>query len=109
MYGAQGRMSVAQTIEKKLTEGLSPTYLDVVNESHQHNVPPGSESHFKVVIVSDAFVGASKVKRHQQVYGLLAQELKTGVHALALHTYHPQEWSERTAAPESPPCLGGSK
>ena len=48
--------------------------------------------------------------RHQLVYAALAAELKGGVHALALHTYTPAEWSSLGgAAPQSPDCMGGSK
>lgn len=103
-------MQVQSTIEQKLKSGLSPRHLEVINESHMHSVPPNSETHFKVVVVSDAFEGKRKVARHQQVYGLLSDELAGPVHALALHTYDPGEWSERSgAAPDSPECRGGSK
>lgn len=100
---------VEQQIRFKLTSELSPVHLEVVNESHQHNVPPGSESHFKVVLVSDAFTGKRQVQRHQMIYGVLAQELSGGVHALALHTYSPDEWSGPTSVPDSPRCLGGGR
>ena len=54
-------MTVQQTIESKIRGSLDPSYLTVVNESHMHSVPPGSESHFKLVIVSDSFENASRV------------------------------------------------
>ncbi len=100
-------MKVKAAIEAKLREGLSPAHLEVVNESHMHSVPPDSETHFRVVLVSSAFAGLRQVPRHQKVYQLLSDELAGGVHALALHTYAPDEW--QGDAPESPPCLGGSK
>ncbi|RMG54596.1 MAG: transcriptional regulator BolA [Gammaproteobacteria bacterium] len=102
-------MSMQQNIENKLREGLAPDHLEVVNESHMHNVPPGSESHFKVTVVSDRFEGERLVGRHRMVNAILADELAGRIHALALHTYTPQEWAERQQAPQSPPCLGGSK
>jgi BolA protein len=103
-------VSVQQQIETKLAQALSPAHLEVVNESHMHSVPPGSETHFKVVLVSPEFDGKRSVARHQLVYRLLADELAGPVHALALHTYTAQEWQQREgAAPESPQCLGGSK
>lgn len=103
-------MTTQQRLESKLMQGFHLLHLQVENESHRHNVPPGSESHFKVVLVSDDFSGKSLVMRHQAVYGLLADELKSGIHALALHTYTPQEWRDRHGdAPLSPPCLGGGK
>ena len=101
-------MSVQSTIESKLAEGLHPLHLEVVNESNNHNVPPGSESHFKVVLVSSDFEGQNLVARHRAVNKLLQDELKNQVHALALHTYTESEWHDRHGdAPMSPPCLGG--
>lgn len=101
---------IEATITDRLTEALSPEVLQVTNESYMHSVPAGSESHFKVVVVTDQFNGKRLVQRHQAVYALLADELKGPVHALALHTYTGEEWSENQGdAPDSPTCLGGSK
>lgn len=102
-------MSMQQTITRKLEQALSPEHLEVINESHMHNVPEGSESHFKVVIVSDAFKDKMLVARHRMVNKALQEELNGGVHALALHTMTMEEWFEKGKAPESPPCEGGSK
>jgi len=103
-------MTIQHTIEQKLGQAFNGDYFAVENESHKHSVPPNSETHFKVTLVSADFEGQGKVKRHQSIYGLLAAELSGGVHALALHLYSPAEWAESgQAAPESPDCLGGSK
>ena len=103
-------MTIQHTIEQKLGQAFNSDYLTVENESHKHNVPANSETHFKVTLVSAAFDGQGKVKRHQSIYGLLSDELSGGVHALALHLYTPAEWAASgQAAPESPNCLGGSK
>jgi BolA family transcriptional regulator, general stress-responsive regulator len=103
-------MTVQQEIEQQLRGGFSPFFLEVANESSQHSVPPNSETHFRVVLVSAMFDGISRVARHQQVYGLLAPQLDGPVHALALHTYSPAEWQQKGGhAPASPQCLGGSK
>ena len=103
-------MIVQQEIEQQLQQQLSPVHLEVLNESHQHSVPPNSETHFKVILVSAAIDGKRKVARHQQVYAALAAQLEGPVHALALHTYTPAEWQQRQQeAPASPQCLGGSK
>jgi stress-induced morphogen len=103
-------MMVQQDIERQLQNSFSPVYMDVANESHQHSVPPNSETHFKVVLVSEKFDGCSRVARHQQVYAALASEMQGPVHALALHVYPPAEWQLRQQqAPASPECLGGSK
>lgn len=103
-------MSVNETIEQKLNEVFSPIHINVENESYRHNVPPGSESHFKVTLVSDDFENLSVVKRHQKVYQLLGAELQAGIHALALHLYTATEWQAKGhSEPLSPPCHGGSK
>ena len=102
-------MIVQTEIQSILTDQFQPQVLEVVNESHMHSVPPNSETHFKVVIVTDAFDGKRKVARHQQVYSALAAQLAGPVHALALHTYTPEEWAAREQAPDSPECMGGSK
>ena len=101
-------MSVQSTIENKLAQGINALHMEVVNESNNHNVPPGSESHFKVVLVSNDFEGQNLVARHRAVNKLLQEELSGTIHALALHTYTEAEWQERHGdAPMSPPCLGG--
>ncbi|QKT03267.1 BolA family transcriptional regulator [Ectothiorhodospiraceae bacterium 2226] len=102
-------MRVQSAIERKVREALHPQHLEVINESDNHNVPPGSESHFKLVVVSEAFAGKPLVARHRQINAVLAQELREDVHALALHTLTPEEWAARGGAPTSPPCLGGGK
>jgi BolA family transcriptional regulator, general stress-responsive regulator len=103
-------MSTRETIVSKLQQAFAPAHLEVENESHGHNVPRGSETHFRVVLACDAFEGKRAVARHQQVYAVLAAELKGGVHALALHTYTPAEWAAQAGdAPQSPACMGGSK
>lgn len=99
--------NIQSTMERKLKDGIDIRHLEVVNESSQHNVPPGSESHFKVVIVSPQFEGKNLVQRHRLVYGLLSEELAGGVHALALHTYSEQDWQQQGGAPDSPDCRGG--
>ena len=103
-------MNTQSAIEQKLTDGLSPLHLEVLNESHMHNVPDGSESHFKIVAVSSAFEGRNLLARHRIINQLLAQELTGGVHALAMHTMTPGEWFQKGGAvPDSPPCMGGSE
>lgn len=101
-------MSVQEVIEQKLAARFAPEHLEVVNESGGHNVPPGSETHFKVVLVSPGFAGMRLLARHRLVNETLADELAGGVHALAIHTYTEDEWRDRFGqAPLSPPCLGG--
>lgn len=84
--------------------------MEVIDESHMHSVPEGAESHFKVTLVSESFAGKMLVKRHREVNSLLKAEFDQGLHALALHTMTPEEWfAKGGVAPDSPPCLGGSK
>ncbi|ABI38012.1 MULTISPECIES: BolA family protein [Shewanella] len=101
---AQG--TVAQTIDKKLTESFSPTHLEVLNESHRHHVPPNSETHFKVVVVSDEFEGLRLLARHRLVNNCLADELANGVHALSIHTFTQSEWAKDVEVPKTPNCRG---
>lgn len=103
-------VTTAQTINDILVDALAPIRLDVIDESHRHNVPAGAESHFKLVIVTDAFEGKSLVARHRSINRLLVEQLEGSVHALGLHTHTPEEWAARgEQVPASPPCRGGSK
>lgn len=87
-------------------QAMAPTHLEVLDESHMHS--RGLETHYKVVIASETFAGKMRVRRHQAVYAALGP-LMQEIHALALHTYTPEEWAAQGAAPESPRCRGGSK
>ena len=86
-------MATQATIKDKLNDYLNPMHLEVINESHMHNVPPGSESHFKVTVVSDKFEGRMLLNRHRMINEALAEELKGRIHALAIHTLTPDEWT----------------
>ena len=97
-------------IERKIQEALEPDYLDVINESYMHNVPAGSESHFKVVVVSEAFTDLNRIQRHQRLNSILAQELAGPVHALSIETLTSPEWAARgEKRMESPLCRGGGE
>ena len=76
-------MNMQQTISEKLVQAFAPEHLEVINESHMHNVPEGSESHFKVVLVSDSFKGKMPLARHRLVNAALEEELKGKIQALA--------------------------
>ncbi len=88
-------MTVESRMREKLMISLRPTRLDVVNESHLHaghrSSPGTGESHFRVLIVSEAFTGKSRVERHRIVNELLGDELKNAVHALAIKASAPGE------------------
>ncbi|ELA09134.1 transcriptional regulator BolA [Moraxella macacae 0408225] len=92
---------------------LNPTFVELKNESMNHaNYFAGKESHFKLIIVSDAFANQRLVKRHQLVYDAVNNLLSQGggkIHALAIHAYTPIEWQETAQAPKSPACAGHNK
>ncbi|KAJ7361872.1 BolA-like protein 1 [Desmophyllum pertusum] len=106
---SQAMMSVQEAITQKLTKEFKPVYLDVMNESYMHNVPKGSETHFKVVVVSSNFDDKPLIQRHRMVNEILKEELTTGVHALSIQAKTPEQWESSTkSVPKSPPCMGGS-
>lgn len=86
-------MDTRHRITTKLTQAFAPVHLAVLDESHQHaghaGHRPGGETHFRVTIVAEAFRGKSRLERHRMVNETLAEELKGGVHALAIHAAAP--------------------
>ncbi|KAL5018659.1 hypothetical protein ScPMuIL_004381 [Solemya velum] len=100
---------VETAIKKKLEDALMPVVLEVRNESNAHKVRKGSESHFKVIVVSKKFDKLPLVKRHRLVNAALDEELKMGIHALSIVAKTPSQWEESGhVIPKSPPCKGGS-
>ncbi|MFO0618721.1 MAG: BolA family protein [Polyangiaceae bacterium] len=102
-------MSRQQAIEERLRAAFTPTHLTVENESHQHSVAPGSETHFAVVVVSDAFAGAGLVARHRKVNAALEPLFAEGLHALRIRAATPTEFAAAPVTAPAPKCLGGSK
>jgi len=100
-------MTIQASIETKLSNEFAPLHLEVINESANHSVPVGSESHFKVIMVSTQFEGKAMVGRHRLVNKSLAFELENGVHALALKLMTPQQWEEAGGEHNhtSPECM----
>lgn len=92
-------MSVADTMTRKLTERFAPLRLEIIDDSVRHaghaghpgGAGQGGETHFTVTLVSAVFSGLGRVARQRLVYETLADELKGGVHALALTTLAPGE------------------
>ena len=102
-------MKMQMQIDQRIKDEVNVHHMTLENESYMHNVPEGSESHFKLVLVADVFEGKRLVQRHQFVYNVLKEEM-TGIHALAMHLYSIKEWEGRNAiAPSSPKCHGGEK
>lgn len=89
----------AERIRSKIVAALAPEMLEVIDESHRHaghlqhdgGAGQDGETHFRVLIVSSAFIGKSRVARQRLVYDLLADELAERVHALSLTTRSPEE------------------
>ena len=112
MHGMSEPMTdgpVQQSIKHNLASALAPTLLQVSNESHMHSVPPGSESHFRVVVVAEAFEGQPLVRRHRRVNQALKAELDAGLHALSIIALTPAQYEERPGPlPASPSCRGGA-
>ena len=84
---------VAKRIREKLTAALSPTRLELEDDSWRHaghhheggmDAQPGGESHFNLTVVADAFVGLGRVQRQRLINATLADELAGPVHALSI-------------------------
>ena len=100
---------IKDKIEEKLKTQISSLYVEVINESPNHNVPDGAESHFKVIVVSNDFENMKAVQRHQLIYKALNEEMKL-IHAIAIHPFTKIEWDKNNqSSSDSPDCLGGSE
>ncbi len=90
-------MIIQNQIKEKLSAAFSPTHLEVFDESYKHaghaGAPEGSsETHIGIIIVSDYFVGLSRIERSRAVHKAIADEIKK-IHALTvLKTMIPQEY-----------------
>ncbi len=93
-------MTVEETIREKLKQAFAPSSLTVENESAKHAGHAGArdhlgrvtgDTHFRVVVVSEAFQGKSAVERHRQINAALKDELAGPVHALAIKAMTPAE------------------
>ena len=84
-----------QRIQAALTAGFTPTRLEVVDDSHSHaghaGAAPGGETHYNVLLVSEAFTGMNRVARSRAVHAVLDSEFRAGLHALALTLRAPAE------------------
>ena len=97
-------MNVEKKIEHTLSDNFQLSHLEVINESHMHS-GPNTETHFKVVLVSEEFKDVKLVQRHRKINELLKYELENGVHALSLHLFTMDEWKEKDEyVKDSPPC-----
>lgn len=104
-------MKLEKIIRQKIEASFHPEYYELENESSKHSVPPGSETHFRLLVVSPRFEGQSRIDRQRQINSVLANELAGGVHALSQRALTPEEWEKtKDQFPMvSPECRGGSK
>ena len=102
-------MIVQQTIEQKLLEAFELVHLQILNESGNHSVAPGSETHFKVIAVSDDFLDLNKVARHRAVNRVLKDELAGPVHALSLQLFSKQQWADAGGVFAASPLCASKK
>lgn len=94
----------------KLIAQFKPLHMELVNESPMHGLPESAEKHFRLILVSSAMESLSRIERHRAVNEVLAEELKTHVHALTIQAFTPDEWDKKQGATfASPACLGGGK
>jgi len=88
-------MATQDIITNKLREAFTTESLQVIDESHLHEGHaghrPGGEGHYRIYIVSEAFIGKSRVERHRMINAALAGELAGSIHALAIHAKAPGE------------------
>jgi BolA protein len=84
---------VADRMQEKLNAAFSPTKLKIVDDSDKHKghagAREGGQSHFTVVIESQAFAGVSRVERQRMVHKVLADDLAGPVHALSVQATAP--------------------
>ncbi len=102
-------MKIEGQLRSKIQNELTPTYFELVNESHQH-AGPGAETHFRLVVVSPVFEGMGRLERQRLVMNMTSQEREQGLHALTMRTMTPAEWEsvQEGLVMESPACRGGS-
>ncbi len=99
-------MEISRSIEHKLRAALTPSYLQIDNESHLHHQSLSAESHFKIQIVADSFQNKSRLERHRQVQSILKEEILL-IKAYSLVTLSPDEWvTEKEKKFRSPTCAG---
>jgi BolA protein len=100
--------AIQKLIEDRLRSVFrSAEHIDVVNESGQHAVPPGSETHFKVVIVAEAFATMKRLDRHRAVQDAVGQDIQALIKALSVRPLLPSEWKQDSSVLPSPGCHGG--
>ena len=94
---------IENNIKNLLIDAFNPSVLSIDNESHLHNVPEDSESHFKIVLVSRNFTGLTEVNRHKSVYKVLGG-IMNSIHAISIHSFDENEYKNNPMILDSPNC-----
>ena len=102
-------MSRMDRISEMIRDTNGITHCEVLDESSGHNVPIGSETHFKLVAVGDVFVQKSRIQRHRMINAMLQDEFEKGMHACSMHLFTPEEWEASNNVPDSPECANTRK
>lgn len=98
------KTSKQEIIKSLLESAFNIHLLEITNESYMHNVPKDSETHFKVILVSNDFTNLALVKRHKAVYETL-KDIMNQIHALSLHIFDIDEYKLNQDVQDSPQCL----
>ena len=94
---------IESQIINTLSSSMNLSSLKIINESSMHNVPKGSESHFKIVVVTNDFNNLSIIKRHKLIYKTL-DNLMNKIHALSIHAFNEEEFKLNPIILDSPEC-----
>ena len=94
---------IESQIINTLSTSMNLSSLKIINESSMHNVPKGSESHFKIVVVTNDFNNLSIIKRHKLIYKTL-DNLMNKIHALSIHAFNEEEFKLNPIILDSPEC-----
>ncbi|WP_244352284.1 BolA family protein [Thermostichus vulcanus] len=100
-------MITPEQLRQHLIDQLQALHVQVEDESHRHvghggqRDPLGAGGHYRVEIVSPLFAGKTTLQQHRMVYGALAEQMGSSIHALALQTYSPEQWTGSLPSPVS--------
>ena len=97
-------MNTAIKIKTLCCNSININSIDIINESHLHNTPLNSETHFKLIIVTDDFIGLKLIERHKKVHKDLADD-QDNIHALSMHLFTSEEFKDNKSDLESPQCV----
>jgi BolA protein len=94
---------IESQIINTLSSSMNLSSFKIINESFMHNVPDGSESHFKILVVTDDFNNVPIMQRHKLIYKNL-NDLMHKIHALSIHAFTEEEFELNPVILDSPEC-----